>query len=346
MIQSSAAIVSFVIAIAIAISLSAPVATSHPRLTQVSWAADIAPIVQRRCAGCHVEGGFGPMPLTRYETARNWSRAISDHTIDGLMPPWPAAAGIGDFENDRSLSPIEIELFAAWAEGGAAAGTPVANHSLPHDTRSRRADVVRELTRATSQGAAVSRFEVPLEGNRERWLIAWEFQPRERSRVERAVLGVANGGRISAWLPPEGLIAFPAGVANRLAAASTLTIDVYYRKGARPPQPGGRLSLYYGAEPLHELRHTTLPCGPTTLDESLDVLTIAPLTNESGSTIEAIASRPDRSVEPLILIPRFVTWYVPDYRFRSAIRLPRGSRVDVRSNASQCSLALDYVPVR
>ena len=286
------------------------------------------------------------MPLTRYETARNWSRAMSEHAIDGLMPPWPAAAGIGDFENDRRLSPTEIELFVAWAEGGAAPGSPTTMPPPARDPMPRRADLVRDLTRAASQSAAVSRFEIPLEGKGERWLIAWEFQPRERARVERAVLGVAGGGRISAWVPPETSIAFPAGVANRLAAASTLTVDVYYRKGARPAQPGGRVSLYYGAEPRHELQHTILPCGSTTLDESLDLLTIAPVTNESGSNIEAIARRPDRSVEPLILIPRFVTWYVPDYRFRSAVRLPRGSRIDVRSNAAQCSLALDYVPVR
>jgi hypothetical protein len=346
MLQSRAAIVSFVIAIAIGLSLSAPVATFHPRLTQVSWAADIAPIVQRRCAGCHVDGGFGPMSLTRFETARNWSRAMSEHAIDGLMPPWPAAAGIGDFENDRSLSPIEIELLVAWAEGGAAPGSPTAIPPSPQPTLNRKPDAVHDVTRASNQGASMMRFEIPLDASSDRWLVAWEFQPRERARVERAVLGVAGGARISSWVPPETFIAFPSGVANRLAAASTLTVDVYYRKGATRPQPGGRVSLYYGPEPRHELQHTVLPCGSTTLDESVDLLTIAPITNEAGSSIEAIARRPDRSVEPLILIPRFVTWYVPDYRFRSAVRLPRGSRVDVRSTAAQCSLALDYVPVR
>jgi hypothetical protein len=341
-----AAVISFVIMSAIGTGWSAPVATSHPRVTQVSWSADIAPIVQRRCAGCHIEGGFGPMPLTHYREARNWSRAISEHAIDGLMPPWPAAAGIGDFDNDRSLSPIEIELFAAWAEGGAAEGSPTAVLPPAKQPPLRRPDLVHDLAQPSSQAGAISRFEIPLDVNTERWLTAWQFEPRERSRVERAVLGVAGSGRVSSWVPPETTIVFPAGVANRLPARSRLTVDVSYRKGPTPPRPGGRISLYYGAEPLHELRHTILPCGSTTLDEAVDVLTIAPAANASGSTIEATAERPDRSVEPLILISRFVTWYVPDYRFRSALRLPRGSRVDVRSSAARCSLALDYVPVR
>ena len=341
-----AAVVSIVIVSAIERGLSAPAATFHPRLTQVTWSGDIASIVQRRCAGCHAEGGFGPMPLTRYEQAREWSRAMSEHAMDGLMPPWPAAAGVGDFENDRSLAPVEIELLAAWAQGGAVEGTPATVHQPPPAAAIGRADVVRELTHAVSVTGAVSRFEVPLAPNAERWLTAWEFQPRDRSRVQRVVLGVAGAGRISSWLPPETAIAFPAGVAHRLAGPATLTIDVYSRKGARPPDAGGRLSLYYGAEPKHQLRHTTLPCGTTTLDETLDLLAIEPTTNESGASIEAIARRPNRSVEPLVLIPRYVTWYVPAYRFRSAVRLPRGSRVDVRSSAPTCSVALDYVPVR
>lgn len=335
-----------VIASVIGIGLSAPAATFHPRLTQVTWSADIAPIVQRRCAGCHVEGGFAPMPLTRYADARNWSRAMSEHAMDGVMPPWPAAAGIGDFANDRRLAPIEIELLAAWAEGGGAEGAPSAMQPAPPDTAIGRADVVRELTQPVSETGAVSRFEVPLEAGADRWLTAWEFHPRERSRVERVVLGVAGNGRISSWVPPETAIAFPAGVANRLPPRSTLTVDVYYRKGARPPQPGGRVALYFGAPPRHELRHTILPCGSTPLDETIDLLAIEPVTNEAGASIEAIARRPDRSVEPLVLVPRYVTWYVPAYRFRSAVRLPRGSRVDVRASAAQCSLALDYVPVR
>ena len=35
------------------------------------------------------------------------------------MPIWKAARGYGDFANDPSLSPFEIALVAAWADGGA-----------------------------------------------------------------------------------------------------------------------------------------------------------------------------------------------------------------------------------
>jgi hypothetical protein len=331
----------------IVVSLSASAETFHPRLTQVTWTTDIAPIVQRRCVGCHVDGGFGPMSLARYEDARNWSRAMSERAMDGTMPPWPAAVGIGDFVNDRSLTPIEIELLNAWAEGGAAEGTPspapVASPSTPSPMRA--PDLVAELPLAADVSTPVARYELAVPLDRDRWLTAWEFHPVDHARVERAVLSVANTGRVASWLPPGTLSAFPEGVAYRLPAGATLIVEVYYRKASTRPAPGGRVALYFGPAPKHQLRHRSLSCGRTTLEEAIDVLAVEPATNESGAMVEAVARRPDRSVEPLVLVRRFVTWHVPTYRFRSAVRLPRGSRIDVQSSAAACSVGLDYVPV-
>jgi hypothetical protein len=325
------------------IGLSAPAATMHPRLTEVSYRRDIAPIIERRCTGCHSDGGFGPMPLARYEDARQWSRAISEQTIDGRMPPWPAAAGVGDFSNDRSVTPIEIELLTSWAEGGAEEGSasapakPVPAHPTP--------DLIVDLPHAPVVQTPVMRYEVKVpEG--ERWITGWAFLPSERSRVERAVLGVANGPRIAAWIPPEGAVSFPDGVASRLPAQATLTVDVFFRKASRPPAGGGRVALYFGNAPRHELQQRLLPCGSTVLDDAIDLLAIEPSVNHSGATIEAVAYRPDRSVEPLILVRRFLTWYVPTYRFRSAVRLPTGTRLEVRTSAASCAVGLEYVAVR
>jgi hypothetical protein len=327
------------------IGLSAPAATMHPRLTEVSFRRDIAPIIERRCTGCHTEGGFAPMALTRYENARDWSRAISEQTIDGRMPPWPAAVGVGDFSNDRSLTPVEIELLTSWAEGGAEEGTEAPQRPVAR-SEERTPDLILDLPHTVAVRTPSTRFELPIAGNVERWITGWAFYPSERARVERAVLGIADDGRVAAWVPPETSVLFRDGVAFRLPARATLTIDVHYRKGSAPPAPGGRVALFFGNEPRHELRSRTLPCGSTVLDEAIDLIAIEPTVNHAGATIEAVAHRPDRSVEPLILVRRFLTWYVPAYRFRSAVRLPRGSRIDARASAGSCAVTLEYVAVR
>lgn len=93
---------------------------AHDRITTtVTWQSDISRIVQSRCVGCHAPGGRGPMPLRTYAEARPWARAIKEEVLTRRMPKWHAARGYGDFSNDPSLSPFEIALVAAWADGGA-----------------------------------------------------------------------------------------------------------------------------------------------------------------------------------------------------------------------------------
>ncbi len=42
--------------------------------------------------------------------------------ISRRMPPWSAAKGFGDFRNDRSLTPVEIELITSWVDGATPVG--------------------------------------------------------------------------------------------------------------------------------------------------------------------------------------------------------------------------------
>src|SRR5436309_1893623 len=96
----------------------------------VTFARDIAPILQRSCQNCHRPDGVAPMSLTTYEEVRPWARAIKQRTgigpHAGVMPPWYVEKNIGiqQFHNDPSLSDDEIATIAKWADGGAPRGNP------------------------------------------------------------------------------------------------------------------------------------------------------------------------------------------------------------------------------
>jgi hypothetical protein len=90
-----------------------------PITTKITWDREIAPLVQARCVSCHSAGGRGPMPLTTYQEARPWARAIREEVLTRRMPKWHVVRGYGDFVDDPSLSSFEIALFVAWADGGA-----------------------------------------------------------------------------------------------------------------------------------------------------------------------------------------------------------------------------------
>jgi mono/diheme cytochrome c family protein len=97
---------------------------------EVTFAKDIAPILQRSCQNCHRPNGVAPMPLITYEDVRPWARAIKTRTgigpRAGVMPPWYVEKNVGiqGYKDDPSLSDEEIAKIAKWADGGAPLGNP------------------------------------------------------------------------------------------------------------------------------------------------------------------------------------------------------------------------------
>ena len=97
----------------------------------VTFAKDIAPILQRSCQSCHRPDGGAPMSLVTYEEARPWARSIKYRTSIrdrmGAMPPFFVEKDIGilEFKNDTSLSDVELAKIQAWADNGAPLGNPV-----------------------------------------------------------------------------------------------------------------------------------------------------------------------------------------------------------------------------
>src|SRR6516165_12015287 len=97
---------------------------------EVTFARDIAPILQRSCQQCHHADGVAPMSLVTYDEVRPWARSIKTRTAlrsqRGAMPPFFVEKNIGiqKFKHDPSLSDEEITKIARWADGGAPRGNP------------------------------------------------------------------------------------------------------------------------------------------------------------------------------------------------------------------------------
>src|SRR6185295_2492202 len=90
--------------------------------TSVTYAREIAPILQNRCQECHRPGQIGPMPLMTYEDASSWSLMIREVVLDQRMPPWHADPKHGKFSNDRRLPQDERTKLLAWIDAGCPEG--------------------------------------------------------------------------------------------------------------------------------------------------------------------------------------------------------------------------------
>lgn len=191
----------------------------NPR-TDVTFAKDVAPILQENCQVCHRPGNVAPMSLLTYEQVRPWASVIREKVIKRQMPPWPIdrTVGITEYKNDPSLSVEEIRTLVDWADAGAPLGNP-ADLPPPLEWPSERAwefqeelgdpDLVLESPVYTVKADGMDDWPTPItkleesiiEGEpltKERWIKAIAVRPH--TPESRYVFHHANPGLI---LPGE-----------------------------------------------------------------------------------------------------------------------------------------------
>src|SRR5262249_35975879 len=84
---------------------------------KVTYANRVAAILHQNCATCHRPGQIAPFSLLTYEQARRWAANIKNFTQSRAMPPWkPDNHGL--FRGERTLSQVDIDALAQWADSG------------------------------------------------------------------------------------------------------------------------------------------------------------------------------------------------------------------------------------
>jgi hypothetical protein len=107
-------------------SPNAAVTVIRPPNPNLTYARDVAPIIQTKCEGCHRVGTVTPMTLQSYEEVKAWAPLIKDRVAKRIMPPWPIdkTVGIQKFKNDISLTEEQINTIVDWVDAGAPLGNP------------------------------------------------------------------------------------------------------------------------------------------------------------------------------------------------------------------------------
>jgi hypothetical protein len=88
----------------------------------VTFAKNVAPILQKRCEECHRQGGIAPMSLVTFEEVRPWARSIKEKVVKREMPPFHATGAIGRYHDDPRLTETEITAITTWVDNGAVKG--------------------------------------------------------------------------------------------------------------------------------------------------------------------------------------------------------------------------------
>jgi hypothetical protein len=248
------------------------------------------PLVTAHCGGCHAPGGFAPFSLITYDEARGYAALAAGATGSGAMPPWPPAAGCGDFRNPRTLTADEIAVFAAWDQAGAPAGepsrTPVPIVS-PGDDLGPPSVTLDPGVSYQPDIAATDDYHCYLVDPRltsAQDLIGFDVHPGMPQIVHHVLVfaiqpsavaaaqakdaaepgpgwtcfagsGIGSGTSvppvIGGWVPGSGASAFPAGTGINLAAGTWIAVQVHYNLTAHAAVPDRTtVDLHYAAVPV------------------------------------------------------------------------------------------------
>ena len=329
----------------------------------MTYAADVAPILQARCQSCHRPGQAGPFSLLTFEQARRWGASIREVVEERRMPPWHADPRYGTFRNDRGLTARERATLLAWVEQGTPLGDPAAMpaaRTFPEEWSIGTPDLVipmREPFAVPAQGVVkYQHFRVPTGFTEDRWIQAAEARPGDRAVVHHIGVYVDDHDPASSaaepkvkhvvalYFPGDNSPVFPSGIARRIPAGSDLIFEVHYTPIGVAKTDVSSVGMILAKEPAaHEAkmrgipdRTLRIPPGAAnhavrssyTFPNDAHLLTLMPHMHVRGKDFLYTAIYPDGRREVLLSVPAYDFGWQSIYILAAPKALPRGTRID------------------
>lgn len=260
-------------------------ARSHPIKAQrsgVTYAHDIAPILDERCVSCHRTGQVAPFSLETYADAKRHAPEIAAVTQSRLMPPWKADSH-GEFENERKLTPQQIAAIQAWASGGTPQGPVAETPPIPkfsNDWQLGHPDAVYQASEdyhIPADGPDIYRcFVIPSDAAEDRYVSAIDVRPGNRAVVHHVIayldttgkareldaadpgpgytsyggIGVRAAGALGGWAPGITSHRLPDGEGVELPKGADIVLQVHYHPSGKPETDRTQLALYFAKGPV------------------------------------------------------------------------------------------------
>ena len=252
-----------------------------------TFSKDVAPIFRAKCEACHRPGYIAPMSLQTYAEVRPWARSIKNRVETRQMPPWhiDKAVGIQDFQNDRSLTNLELDTIVRWVDAGAPRGNPadmpppavfadddVWNYA---DLFGGPPDLIVRSTPYTMPALAQDHCwkpVVPTGLTEDRWVRAIEMRPStvagrrithhalahlQQEEEDQESLALASGlgaGLLMEWAVGKQGEIMRENSGKLVKAGSSIVWDIHYSATGEEVTDSVELGLYFypkGQEPKH-----------------------------------------------------------------------------------------------
>ena len=242
----------------------------NPAYLNLSYAGDIAALLQAKCVRCHSPGNIAPWAMTNYNSVLLNAPYIRQQILEGNMPPWHADPFYGHYSNDASLKPDEAAKLIQWIDAGAPRGSgpdpladslPPTNYPYAWPSSLGPPDKILRIARQNIPPTGTIDYRYLSVTNtvftNDVWLRAAVARPGN-SRVVHHCL-VFEGDAISAlgglagffsgYVPGYDPTTFPPGTGKFLKKGQALTFQMHYISVGSAQTDETELGLYLMAAP-------------------------------------------------------------------------------------------------
>ena len=226
----------------------------------VSFVKEVAPILLRKCVGCHSPDNVGSWAMSDHKKVKGMSDMIQEVILTHRMPPWGADAQVGKFANDRSLTVAESQTLPHWIEQGAPRGDgedPLpAAAKPPADWPLGPPDYVLRLPRPEqipASGVLDLRHRIlDFPFTNEVWIGAIDVKPGNRKILHHATLRTINPGQtradlggLTGWAPGYNRgRRFPEGTGKKVKQGARLHLELHYVTIGAPQTDQTEIGFY------------------------------------------------------------------------------------------------------
>ena len=331
----------------------------------LTYAQDVAPLLNQHCVECHRPGTEAPFVLTSYEKAAAKARAVAEVVEEQRMPPWFAHPGFGKFMNQRALTPQERETIVQWARGSKAPGDLSKAPKPPEFPETKwligEPDLI--ITAAKPQSLPATGYIdyryviLPYVFPHDTWVQGIQIMPSNSKVVHHANLAMNLPGKgydedrsfITGKVPGGIPVDLNSGLGIMIPKGATLIYQIHYVTTGKEETDQISVGLRFAKEPIHKRVHYKIigdykfeippgaPAHPVAAQKTLecDATGIALFSHMHlrGKDSTFFAHYPDGRNETLLVLPNYsFDWQLSYVWDRGAKHFPKGTKIECSSH--------------
>jgi thiol-disulfide isomerase/thioredoxin len=331
----------------------------------LTYARDIAPLINKHCVECHRPGTEAPFALTSYDKVAAKATMIAEAVTEQRMPPWFAHPDFGTFVNQRGLTAEERDTIVQWAQGARAAGDLSQAPTPPAypDTKWRIGEpdlIVTALRKETLPPTGYIDYRyilLPYPFTNDTWVQGIQIQPANSRVLHHANLAAVQVGQkfdtdrnfLTGRVPGGNVVDLTNGLGMLIPKGSVLAVQAHYVTTGKPETDQISVGLRFAKEPISKRVHYKIignyrfeipPGAPThrvsaqkELEENATGIALFSHMHLRGKDSTFIAHYPDDRDETLLVLPNYsFAWQMSYVWEPGKQRFPKGTRIECLSH--------------